>query len=219
MSDIWIWIPNWERFQHYKDRNPPWIKNYVEILSKEDYLDLSSHRRGVLHGIWVAYALSHCRLRGDARSLSSRLRVRVKTTDVQSLNHAGFIELLASSVLAERLQNASTTRDTRARADARSQEAEAETEKAKSRTVVRPPAPEPGDIDSLPISNNFLELQLIHWLGHAGDEHTPNVVHKLATSLPEACLARVVESTKTARPRNKAAWLVGALKAEREIAK
>lgn len=33
-------IRNWERFQHYRDRNPPWIKLHVEILSSEDWVSL-----------------------------------------------------------------------------------------------------------------------------------------------------------------------------------
>jgi hypothetical protein len=28
----WLRIKNWERFQHYKDRRPPWIKLYVDLL-------------------------------------------------------------------------------------------------------------------------------------------------------------------------------------------
>ena len=28
-------VRNWERYQHYKERNPPWIKLYVELLDEE----------------------------------------------------------------------------------------------------------------------------------------------------------------------------------------
>ena len=28
-------VKNWEKFQHYRDRNPPWIRFYVEVL--DDY--------------------------------------------------------------------------------------------------------------------------------------------------------------------------------------
>lgn len=34
-------IRNWSRFQHYRERNPPWIKLHVEILSSEDWVLLS----------------------------------------------------------------------------------------------------------------------------------------------------------------------------------
>lgn len=33
-----IAIKNWERFQHYKDRDPPWIKLYRDMLTSEPWL-------------------------------------------------------------------------------------------------------------------------------------------------------------------------------------
>jgi hypothetical protein len=33
-------IRNWAKFQHYKDRNPPWIKLHVEILQSADWVML-----------------------------------------------------------------------------------------------------------------------------------------------------------------------------------
>jgi hypothetical protein len=110
MSDQWIWIPNWDGpdgFQHYRNRDPIWIKNYTRLLSHDAYMDLSFTRRGILHGIWMEYASSARRLRGDTLTLTRRLGQKVSRRDLESLNHAGFIELLASNVLAERLQDAS----------------------------------------------------------------------------------------------------------------
>lgn len=34
-------VKNWTKFQHYKDRNPPWIKLHVEILASEDWVALA----------------------------------------------------------------------------------------------------------------------------------------------------------------------------------
>lgn len=33
-----ISIKNWERFQHYKDRDPPWIKLYRDMLTSESWV-------------------------------------------------------------------------------------------------------------------------------------------------------------------------------------
>jgi hypothetical protein len=33
-------VKNWEQFQHYKDRNPPWIKLHFALLSSEDWVTL-----------------------------------------------------------------------------------------------------------------------------------------------------------------------------------
>lgn len=38
-------IKNWEKFQHYKDRNPPWIKLHVALLSSEDWVTLDDASR------------------------------------------------------------------------------------------------------------------------------------------------------------------------------
>jgi hypothetical protein len=106
----WIWIPNWDDFQHYRDRRPTWIKNYLELLNKDEYLDLTLPQRGLLHGIWMETARrGNGRLRSDIASLSRALGlhegVRIATRD--SLVHAGFIELVASKSLATRYQAAS----------------------------------------------------------------------------------------------------------------
>ena len=110
----WIIVPNWfgqddpsEGLQHYKDREPKWIKNYRRLLSKDEYRDLSGHCRGILHGLWLEYASTDGRLRADSSSLSSRLGLRVNSSHLESLNHAGFIRFSASKPLALSEHNAS----------------------------------------------------------------------------------------------------------------
>ncbi len=96
----WIVIPNWEEFQHYEDRDPIWIKNYVSLTADDDYLSLSSHCRAVLHGVWLEYARSDGRLPLDTASLTRRLALRVTSANIKSLSDAGFIQLSASRPLA-----------------------------------------------------------------------------------------------------------------------
>lgn len=91
-TDRYIEIPNWDGFQHYKDRTPKWIKNYTELLADDAYLGLTGHERGVLHGLWLEYASARCRLAVDTASISRRLGLRVTTATLEALNHAGFIE-------------------------------------------------------------------------------------------------------------------------------
>jgi len=38
-------IRNWSKYQHYKDRNPPWIKLHFELLASEDWVTLSDASR------------------------------------------------------------------------------------------------------------------------------------------------------------------------------
>lgn len=104
----WIVIPHWvsdgdhEGFQHYKDRDPIWIKNYRNLLAKDEYLTLSYHLRGILHSLWLEYAASNRQISDNTLTLTRRLGQRVTTRDLVSLNRAGFITFSASKPLAAR---------------------------------------------------------------------------------------------------------------------
>ena len=96
----WIEVVNWNRFQHYGNRDPLWIKNYVGLLHNDDYLSLTGHERAILHGLWLAYASGHCRVRLSTRSLTRQLGLRVSSQHLESLSRAGFIRFAASKPLA-----------------------------------------------------------------------------------------------------------------------
>jgi hypothetical protein len=103
MSDeLWIVINRWDDFQHYKDREPKWIKLYTQLHHDSNWLELSGHQRAVLVGLWLEYASAHAQLRLDTRSLSRRLGLRVSSATLEALNHAGFIRFSASTPLASR---------------------------------------------------------------------------------------------------------------------
>ena len=99
MSDEWIIVPNWHRFQHYGlARRPTWIKNYPVLLHKDEYTDLPLGARGLLHGIWLAYADRDGRLR--RRDIASAIGTRTaRATHTDSLLAAGLIEFSASKPL------------------------------------------------------------------------------------------------------------------------
>lgn len=107
---MWISVCNWRKFQHYDPakRRPVWIKNNLDLMSRDEYRDLNAGSRAVLHGIWLEYASSQCRLKFDPSSLSTRLNLRVRKSHLVSLVDAGFIEVVASKSLANGYQPAST---------------------------------------------------------------------------------------------------------------
>ena len=108
----WIIVRNWQRFQHYGGaRRPLWIKNYTELLHKDEYLDLPLAARGLLHGIWLAYADRDGRLRQS--DLPAALLARARDAHLASLNDAGLIGFSASKPLPLPLN----TVDARARED------------------------------------------------------------------------------------------------------
>ena len=94
-DELWITVPNWDRFQHYKDRDPPWIKLYTELNSRDEWLDLSDAEKGLLVTIWIEYARSKCRLRSARVPL--KVGQRSRRRQYERLVQAGWIEVSAST--------------------------------------------------------------------------------------------------------------------------
>jgi len=94
----WIVIPNWDKLQHYTDRDPPWIKFYTSVNSDDDWCQLSLAARGLLVTLWAEYARSRGQLCTSAIPAVCRQKVLRKT--LVSLNDAGLIQLSASKPLA-----------------------------------------------------------------------------------------------------------------------
>ena len=101
-SQQWIEVVGWDKFQHYKRRRPLWIKTYTELVTKREYLQLTGAERGLLHGLWMIYALSGGEVPADLKQLNRWLELSAKQVQLESLNHAGFTRVVASKPLAHR---------------------------------------------------------------------------------------------------------------------
>ena len=69
-------VKNWQDFQHFKDRRPPWIKLYREILDDPDWHSLSGDDAKTLIMIWLL-ASEDKAMEGnipDLRTVAFRLR-------------------------------------------------------------------------------------------------------------------------------------------------
>jgi hypothetical protein len=123
MSDqTWIVIPRWDEFQHYKDRDPKWIKDHRRQYDDEAFLNLTFHQRGILQGLRHAYAASNRQISDSTLTLTRRLGQRVTTRDLAALNHAGFIEFSASKPLAIVVQPASPELETEKETDTKKEQ-------------------------------------------------------------------------------------------------
>ena len=106
---------NWEKFQHYKQRCPPWIKVYRTLLDDRDFMCLpvaskalammlwllaSEHSDGIIEGVPADWAF---RLRMTDNELLSALKPLI--------DNGMFAD--ASNVLAECLQGACSERENR----------------------------------------------------------------------------------------------------------
>lgn len=118
--DGWIVIPNWDKFQHYRDRRPLWVKLYVDLLDRDAWTSLRHSDQGILVNLWALYALVDGQL--TVRTAANRIGFDSRTPHLERLRDAGFIDILASKPLAIRYQVSSL-------------ETETETEPPKSPTV------------------------------------------------------------------------------------
>lgn len=102
-----IRIVNWAKFQHYKNRNPPWIRLYRSLLDNREWHALSGDASKLLAECWMlAGGYEHGVIPMSAQDLAWRLR-RNDAAQVgrllQELAVHGFVELIgfpASAALA-----------------------------------------------------------------------------------------------------------------------
>ena len=118
-------IRNWKKFQHFKDRKPPWVKLYRDILDDLDWHELDATASKVLIMCWLIASEDDGRL-PSVKTLAFRLRMSEKQTNdcLNKLSH--WLEQDDISVISDRYQSDSleTERET---------EKETETEVEKKR--------------------------------------------------------------------------------------
>jgi hypothetical protein len=197
----YIYIPNWEKFQHYKDKSSPaWIKCYRRLLSDDAYLALSLADRGLLLNLWLLCSdAGEGRVSADRRLLARRLNVRRVSLD--ALIQAGFIQVRSRKRL-DKVYKASRA------------ETEAETEKREITADAR--AHHNGEATVLPLNGERIQAldALLDAIGSDGDENTPATIHRLvaARNLSTADLQLARERICEVRTDNKAKYAVGILK-------
>ena len=87
-------IKNWQKFQHYKDRKPLWIKLYRDVLDSMDWSELSGMAAKNLIMIWLIGS----EYDGDLPELSTlAFRLRIKVSDLEK----SIIELCKYGFLVE----------------------------------------------------------------------------------------------------------------------
>jgi hypothetical protein len=97
-------IKNWSKFQHFKDRRPPWIKLYRDILDDIDWHQLDPLASKVLVMCWLIASEDEGNL-PDTKTLAFRLRMTEKQTSdcISKLSH--WLEQCDITVISERYQD------------------------------------------------------------------------------------------------------------------
>lgn len=103
----YLTVKNWEEFQHYKDRCPPWIKLHRSLLDDYDFSRLHDASKAHLLMIWLLASQQNGRIPNDPVFLKNKLGLE-KSPDLEMLINQGFlcVEQDASNPLAESKQNA-----------------------------------------------------------------------------------------------------------------
>lgn len=83
-------VKNFERFQHYKDRSPPWIKFYNETLDDYQFGCLQDASKAHLMQIWLLASRSNNQLPYDPDWIARRINA-TSDVDLDVLVDAGFI--------------------------------------------------------------------------------------------------------------------------------
>lgn len=91
---------NWHKFQHYKDRNPPWIKVHKTQLDDPDFMMLSLASVGLAQLLWLLASESKDGS-FDASTKNLTFRLRKSEAEIKKLItpliSSGFFELLADA--------------------------------------------------------------------------------------------------------------------------
>jgi len=113
--DGMIEVVNWDRYQHYGKRRPPWIKLYRELLDNMEFAALSDFAVRVLIFVWlIASERDDGLVYDDSKMLAFRIRAPKKQKverALEELENQGFISR-ASTALATCKQHASPETET-----------------------------------------------------------------------------------------------------------
>jgi hypothetical protein len=105
---------NWNTFQHYRDRCPPWIKLHREILNDKEFMCLPLASKAIAPLLWLLASESKDG-QFDASTDELSFRLRITNKEVEEglkplINNGFFID--ASTMLAPCLQVARPERET-----------------------------------------------------------------------------------------------------------
>jgi hypothetical protein len=135
-------VKGWGKFQHFKDRKPPWIKLYRDILDDPEWFDLSGNDAKALIMLWLI-ASENFGCLPDIRRISFRLRITETACNALILRLKHWIDIKAIS---ERYQHDTPETET---------ETETETE-GDSCTEPGKPDPVPTAVLKMPLVDGTL---------------------------------------------------------------
>jgi len=103
-------VKNWDEFQHYKDRNPPWIKLHNHLLDDYEFENLGDAAKGHLLCIWMLASRTKNEMPFDEKWITKKIGASSKV-NLQALVDAEFliVEHDASTLLHNETQLATVS--------------------------------------------------------------------------------------------------------------
>jgi len=83
-------VKNWDEFQHYKDRNPPWIKLHNHLLDDYEFEMLGDAAKGHLLCIWMLASRTKNEMPLDDKWITKKIGASNKV-NLEALVTAGFL--------------------------------------------------------------------------------------------------------------------------------
>jgi hypothetical protein len=84
-------VRNFEKFQHYKDRNPPWIKLHTSVLDDYDFCQLGDADKAHVLLIWALASKLDNKIPADPEWIGKRIGAS-EPVDLDGLMECGFLE-------------------------------------------------------------------------------------------------------------------------------
>ena len=102
-------IPNWDEFQHYKDRNPPWIKLHNQILENYEFTCLPDATKAHLLCIWMLASRTDNKIPNNPQWIANKIGAS-DPVQIDLLIEANFLAYTdASTMLADCSDNRTVT--------------------------------------------------------------------------------------------------------------
>jgi hypothetical protein len=99
-------IKNWNKHQHFKDRRPPWVKLYRDILDNPDWHELSGDDAKLLVSLWLIASEDESKsgLLPDTKRIAFRMRTSEKLIKQQLTRLTEWVYQDDITVISERYQ-------------------------------------------------------------------------------------------------------------------
>ena len=103
-------IANWEKYQHYKNRNPRWVKLYIDIFNRPNWISLDDKSKFLLLICLGIGAICDGKIPKCAKTLQKISNLRRKP-DLKPLIDIGFLIPDASKMLDREENNKNKRRE------------------------------------------------------------------------------------------------------------